>query len=323
MTSWRPTSGPAVATQRASILRRLRGYFDSASILEIDTPALSHAAASDVQLESLAVKSVLRKESLFLHTSPEFFMKRLLAAGYPDIYSITRVFRDGEIGKQHQPEFTMVEWYRLGFGLSAIIKEALQVIAVALDNPILKEDIAVLDYREAFTSIFAIDPLTAPVESLADVAGADQALRDSIGDVRQDWLDLLLATKISQSFVSDRLTVLQHYPADQAALARLCPNNAEVADRFEIFMGSTELANGYVELCDCVEQAARIQSDQAERQQRGLPQRPVDQQFVAALKSGLPACAGVALGLERLHMIGNHSNDIRDVITFAFEIADD
>ncbi len=323
MTSWRPASGPEAATQRASILRRLRAHFDAESVLEVDTPALSCAAVSDVQIESLEVKSVLRDSPLFLHTSPEFHMKRLLAAGYPDIYSIARVFRDGEAGRQHQPEFTMVEWYRLDFGLSDIIADTLQVIAVALDKPQLTEDVAILNYRDTFLDTCQIDPLTAPVNKMADIANADQSLRDSIGEARDDWLDLLLTSRVVPSFANDRLTVLRHYPASQAALAQLCPNDANVADRFEVFMGATELANGYVELRDSREQATRMASDQAERQDRGLLQRPIDEDLIAALKSGLPACAGVAMGLERLQSAANRSNDIRDVLTFAFEVSDD
>lgn len=323
MTSWYPASGPEAATQRALISRRLRAYFDAQSVLEVDTPALSTAAVSDVQIESLEVKSVLSDKPLFLHTSPEFHMKRLLAAGYPDIYSIARVFRDGEAGRQHQPEFTMVEWYRLDFSLSDIIADTLQIIAVALDKPQLNEDVAILDYRDAFLDACQIDPLVAPVDRMAEVANADQALRDSIGAARDDWLDLLLTMKVAPSFANDRLTVLQHYPASQAALAQLCPDDANVADRFEVFMGTTELANGYVELRDSGEQVTRIASDQVERQNRGLPQRPVDDELIAALESGLPACAGVAMGLERLQSVANPSNDIRDVITFSFEVSDD
>jgi lysyl-tRNA synthetase class 2 len=323
MTSWRPASGPEVATQRASILRRLRAHFDAESVLEVDTPALSSAAISDVQIESLEVKTVLCDKPLFLHTSPEFHMKRLLAAGYPDIYSIARVFRDGEAGRQHQPEFTMVEWYRRDFSLSDIIADTLQVIAVALDKPQLNEDVAILNYRDAFLDTCQIDPLTAPVKQLADIANADQSLRDAIGAARDGWLDLLLTTRVAPSFANDKLTVLRHYPASQAALAQLCPDDTNVADRFEVFMGATELANGYVELRDSREQAARIASDQTERQDRGLLRRPIDEDLIAALESGLPACAGVAMGLERLQSTANRSNDIRDVLTFAFEVSDD
>ncbi len=300
------------------MLRRLRAYFDTESVLEVDTPALSAAAVSDVHIESLKVSSTLNTQPLYLHTSPEFFMKRLLAAGYPDIYSIARVFRDGESGRHHQPEFTMVEWYRLGYGLDEIIADTVQAIASALQQPSLKDQVTIWNYADVFINQCSIDPATASLDELAAAVDADDNLRASVGDVRDDWLDLILSTRVVPSFEAGMLTVLQHYPTSQAALAQLCPDDANFADRFEVFMGTTELANGYVELRDDKLQAKRIANDQAARQARGLGERPVDDQFLAALESGLPKCAGVAMGLERLQMTLDHVDDIRDVITFAF-----
>jgi len=305
------------------MLRRLRACFNAESVLEVDTPALSTAAVSDVNIESLEVRSKLTEASLYLHTSPEFCMKRLLASGYPDIYSICRVYRDGELGHRHQAEFTMVEWYRLGFGLADIIANTLEVIATALDDPKLTEDVLVLDYVNAFVDVSGVDPSQASIDDLANVADADDALRQALGDARDDWLDLILSTKIAPSFATDKLTVLQHYPASQAALARICPDDASVADRFEVFMGPVELANGYVELTDAGIQAERIASDQKVRELRGQLVRPHDRSLLAALESGLPACAGVAMGLERLQMVHDKTDDIRNVMTFSFETAND
>jgi len=323
MRDWRPSSGPDVAKRRAALLRRLRAYFDACALIEVDTPALSQAAVSDVHIESLAVKSSLTSEPLYLHTSPEFFMKRMLAAGYPDIYSICRVFRDGEVGRSHQPEFTMLEWYRLGFNLNSIIQDTTQAIAIALQQPELSSNYETLNYQDAFLKTCGIDPLSCSIDALADVMAADQQLRASLGNEHRAWLDLILTVKILPSLATDKLTVLQHYPADQAALARNCPNDAAVADRFEIFLGSTEIANGYVELIDSKIQSDRIASDQTYRKNHGLPKRPVDQAFIDALEFGLPACAGVAMGLERLQMLYDKTSDINDVITFAFEVTDD
>jgi lysyl-tRNA synthetase class 2 len=323
MTDWRPASGPEVAMSRAAMLQRLRAYFDVESVLEVDTPALGASAVSDVNIESLEVRSVLAEGSLYLHTSPEFCMKRLLASGYPDIYSICRVYRDGEVGRSHQPEFTMVEWYRLGFGLADIIADTQKAIAMALDDPKLADDVLVIDYRNAFIDISNIDPLQASVNELANAADADDELRRALGDARDDWLDLILTTKIAPTFAADKFTVLQHYPASQAALAQICPDDASVADRFEVFMGPVELANGYVELTDARIQAERIANDQAMRESRGQPVRPQDQSLLAALESGLPACAGVAMGLERLQMLHDKTDDIRKVISFPFETAND
>lgn len=319
MTDWRPTSSVAVAARRGKLLQRLRTCFAQREVLEIDTPALSRTAVSDIHIESMEAHSTLSDEVLFLHTSPEFCMKRLLAAGYPDIYSICRVFRDGEAGAQHQPEFTMLEWYRRDFSLGDIIRDTLQVIAIGLDNPVISTSATVIDYRDAFQDCIGVDPLTAGINELADAAQADSGLRDSLGEVRDDWLDLLLSTRIAPAFPRDAVTVLRHYPASQAALARLCPSDPAVADRFEVFVGSLELANGYVELTDASLQAERIASDQSQRRQHGRRQRPPDEALLAALQHGLPPCAGVALGIERLQMIHENTDDIQNVITFPFE----
>jgi lysyl-tRNA synthetase class 2 len=305
------------------MLQRLRAYFDAESVLEVDTPALSTTAVSDTNIESLEVISELTDAPLYLHTSPEFCMKRLLASGYPDIYSICRVYRDGEAGRRHQPEFTMVEWYRLGFGLTDIIADTLRAIAMALDDSTLEDDILVVDYRNAFIKVCNVDPLQASIGDLANAADADDRLRQALGDARDDWLDLILTTKIAPSFATDKFTVLQHYPASQAALAQICPADASVADRFEVFMGPVELANGYVELTDTRIQAERIANDQAMRESRGQAVRPHDQPLLAALESGLPACAGVAMGLERLQMMHDKTDDIRNVLSFPFEASND
>lgn len=320
MTDWRPASGPDAAASRAALLRRVRAYLDATEVLEVDTPALSPSAVSDVHIESFEIaNNVIGDRPLYLHTSPEFFMKRLLAAGYPDIYSICRVFRDGEAGRKHQPEFTMIEWYRLGMNLGDIIHDTIQLIDAALDGSISLNTENRLDYAQALKVCCDIDIRAASVDELARVAGADDRLRRAVGDDRDGWLDLLLSTRVIPEFPPDRLTVLQHYPASQGALARLCPDDPNCADRFEVFLGPVELANGYVELTDAAEQAARIVADNQSRERCGQAVRPVDQHLLAALATGLPDCAGVAMGLERLQMIHDKTDDIRDVITFAFE----
>lgn len=246
-------------------------------------------------------------------------MKRLLAAGYPDIYSICRVFRDGESGRRHQPEFTMIEWYRLDFELRVIVDDTLNLINASLDSDQLVENYVVYDYQDVFVEATGANPLTADIHELASAAQADDQLKQSIGDERDDWLDLLLATRVTPAFAADQLTVLRHYPASQAALARLCPDDSRVADRFEVFLGTVELANGYVELTDAAEQSRRIVAENEDRLRRGRPLRPHDSSLLAALRSGLPCCAGVAMGFERLQMIQEGTDDIRDVISFSFE----
>ena len=319
MTDWRPSSGVRAAESRAALLRRVRDYFDGAAVLEVDTPALGRYAVSDPQIESLAIpESQVSSRPLYLHTSPEFCMKRLLAAGYPDIFSICRVFRDGEAGHRHQPEFTMVEWYRRDFDLQGIVEDTMQLIVEALGDAAPTASAVVVDYCDALAQACAVDALNAPIEALADAAGADKQLRAAIGNERDDWLDLLLATRVIPTFAPDRLTVIRHYPASQAALAQLCPADKRLADRFEVFHGRIELANGYVELTNADEQRERIRLDNEARRRRGRKVRPDDATLLDALDHGLTPCAGVALGLERLQMIHDRTEDIRDVITFAF-----
>ena len=323
MPGWQPSSGPDAAQNRAELLARLRTYFEDSGALEVDTPSLSRNAVSDRHIESLEVASALCARPLYLHTSPEFAMKRLLAAGYPDIYTICRVFRDGEAGRHHQPEFTLLEWYRHNRGLAEIVEDACAAVFRALGSRLATDRADIVEYGPAIRAACGLDPFDAPIDALATAAGADADLRAALGEHRDDWLDLLLSTKVIPEFAADRLTVLQHYPASQAALARLSPHDPRLADRFEIFLGGIELANGYVELTDAAEQRARIQRDQQERKERGLRLRPVDEDLLAALEHGMPACAGVAMGIERLQMLHDNTDDIREVITFAFGDADD
>lgn len=315
--NWRPSSSVAVARQRAAMLERARAFFDRREVLEVDTPALSRYAASDPQIDGHRVVSSDGR-TLYLQTSPESHMKRLLADGYPDIYSICRVFRDGEAGRLHQPEFTMVEWYRHDFGLYAMAAETVAFIADSLAQPALR-DVDTFDYVAAFEEFASINPLTTTADAMADAADADADLRKSLGDGRDAWLDLLLSTHVAPHFSSDGLTVLRHFPASQAALARNCPDDDSVADRFEVFLGPIELANGFVELTDATEQRRRMDVDLDKRRASDRPPVAMDEALLAALESGLPSCAGVAIGFERLLMIATGKKDIRDVVTFAFD----
>ncbi len=313
----------ASSSRRAAMLKRARDFFEQRNVLEVDTPILSRFAVSDPQIESVEVSLELESESSwFLQTSPEYCMKRLLSAGYPDIYEICKVFRDGESGRHHQPEFTMVEWYRLDFTLKEMMRETVEFINCVIDEDRMTKPPVFLSYAQAFADFAGVDCSTVDAATLADLLEADDDLRTSLGDQRDDWRNLLLAEKVSSQFPADRLTVLHHYPASQAALARICPDDASVADRFEIFAGPLELANGYVELLDPDEQMQRFEVDQNRREQFGRPRRPIDDEFVAALKSGLPPCAGVAVGFDRLHMLNEGIDDIRLTLNFPIELRD-
>ena len=321
MSNWRPSGGPAAARSREAMMQRARTYFVAQDVLAVDTPALGPYAVTDTNIESLVV-SAGNSHECYLHTSHEFCMKRLLAAGYPDIYSICRVFRDGEAGRYHLPEFTMVEWYRLGFDLGEIIDDTSRLIASCLDLPELAERVVQLDFADAFQEFAEIDVIHASVDELSSRCDADARLRAAVGSDRDTWLDLILSTVIAPQFVPDQLTVIQHYPAGQAALARLCPDDERFADRFEVFCGSIELANGYVELTDAKEQRQRMDKDLKKRRNSGRAEPPWDRALIAALESGLPDCAGVAVGFERLQMIFDGADDIRETVTFSDEQTD-
>ena len=318
-TTWQPAADPAMARLRASMLTRARRFFKSKDVLEVDTPVLSRSAVSDPHIESIAASLALNPAAThYLHTSPEYFMKRLLCAGYPDIYQVCKVFRDNEVGRNHQPEFTMIEWYRLDYELDQMSAETLAFVAAILDDTSLLTNAVHIDYTDAFQRFAGCDPFDTDTAELAAMVDADASLKASIGGDRDTWLDLVLERKVVPQFAVDRLTVLSHYPLSQAALARECPVKPGLADRFEVFLGPSELANGYVELRDADEYERRFAADHATRKSRGQIERPLDNEFLEAIQQGLPACAGVAVGFDRLLMIHAGENDIRNVQAFAF-----
>ncbi|NNC77523.1 MAG: EF-P lysine aminoacylase GenX [Woeseiaceae bacterium] len=312
MSDWQPLCPADVAAQRADLLARARSYFTERGVLAVDTPALGLAGVTDPHIDCYRTA-----DGDWLQTSPEYYMKRLLAAGYPDIYSICRVFRDGERGTLHLPEFTMIEWYRHGMHLDAIIDDTLGLVGHVLNLRLTPENVPVYEYYALFNDIVGIDVKTCTIDDVAEAASVDDSLRAALGSDIDAWLDLILTTKISPRLPAEKFTVVQHYPTSQAALARVCPANPTVADRFEIFFGNVELANGYVELTDATEQARRMAIDNSNRRRLGKPEQPHDERLLAAIETGLPHCAGVALGFERLHMIAGNASDIRDVVTFA------
>jgi len=309
-----------MARARASMRERVQRFFRARDVLEVTTPALAATSTPDANIES--VRAVAGGREGFLHTSPEHFMKRLLAAGYPDIYQVCRVFRDGEAGRHHLPEFTMLEWYRIGLSLEEIMAESADIVSDLLVNtPLAPTEYR--EYREAFETALGIDPLTAEAGDIARAVGADEALENALGNDRDGWLDLAVAEKVAHGFPGDRLTALYHYPASQAALARLSTADPRVAERFELYLGPMELANGFVELTDSDEQAERFRRDLDKRAALGRPPVPLDRQLLAALAAGMPACAGVALGLDRLLMIDQGLNDVKMTVTFTPGVLDD
>lgn len=311
--SWRPNAGVAMARKRAGLLDRARDFFGSRDVLEVTTPALVPRTATDPNIESIVAKFGGRE--VFLHTSPEYSMKRLLATGYPDIFQICAAYRDGEYGRHHLPEFTLLEWYRHGFQLREIMRESVDLVSALVAKKILQQTVY-KTYAAAFGDALSLDPFTVSIDTLAGTQDADADLCNSIGDDRDAWLDLAMANSVAPTFATDRLTVVFHYPASQAALAQLCPDDERVADRFEVFLGPVELANGFVELTDPDEQERRFRHDCEKRRSAGKQAYDIDRNLIAALRVGMPSCAGVALGLDRLLMIDEGLDDIRDVTTF-------
>jgi lysyl-tRNA synthetase class 2 len=316
---WRPAASVEVLRLRARLLAEVREFFRARGVLEVETPVLGRATATDVHLASLATTITGRPGSFYLQTSPETAMKRLLAAGSGDVYQICKVFRDGEAGPQHSPEFTLIEWYRVGFDHLALMGEVEALLARLLGG-CLAAPAERLTYREAFERVLGLDPFAAPLALLGDVAarrlGADPA---ALGPDRDTVLDLLMGALVGPALGRGRITFVHAYPASQAALARLSPEDPSVAARFEAYVGGVELCNGFHELTDAAEQRRRFDRDRAARAARGLPALPVDERLLAALAAGLPDSAGVAVGFDRIVMLAAGLATIGDAVSFGVD----
>jgi len=316
---WQPTAQLDVLRLRATLLRRVRDYFAATGVLEVETPVMVGAAVTDVHLESLEVRRADGTPAGFLQTSPEYAMKRLLCAGAPDLFQVARVFREGERGRNHNPEFTMVEWYRLGMDHLALMDDVESLLRALLEPLREVGPTRIVTYAAAFRESLGCDPLesaTGEIEACLRAHGTDVPVT-LVGD-RDGLLDLAMASHVAPGFADDRLTFVHDFPASQAALARI---RGPVASRFEAFWGGLELANGFHELGDAAEQSRRFDSDLVERARRGRPRREPDRRFLAALAAGLPSCAGVALGFDRVAMIACGASRIDEVIAFPVERA--
>ena len=314
---WTPTTSLATLRLRARMLETVRRHFAASGALEVETPTMVQAGVTDVHLESLEVHRADGTRAGFLHTSPEYAMKRLLAAGAPDIWQLCRVFREGERGRRHNPEFTMVEWYRLGIDHHALMDDVERLLRALIGSERPVGPTRRVTYRDAFVESLGLDPLVAPLDAIrAALSGKGVDVPQSVAGERDALLDLAMSLAVAPAFAPDAITFLYDFPASQAALARI---RGPVASRFEAFWGGLELANGFHELGDADEQARRFEADRAERRRRGQPDREPDLRFIAALAAGLPPCAGVAMGLDRVVMIAAGADSIDDVIAFPVE----
>jgi lysyl-tRNA synthetase class 2 len=326
MTEWRPSATRARLAERARLLIATRDFFEGGGLLEVETPMLVNAAVTDRHLVS--VPATVGERAMFLHTSPEYAMKRLLAAGSGDIWQLCRVARGDERSRLHNPEFTLLEWYRCGWRMDALVDEVAALLdlwmtkAGRAPRPLIRRR-----YRDAFHEHFGLDPFTATLPALAALARAaglvtaptpsradDTALRDEL-------LDYLVGARLGPALGHGQWLALTHYPASQAALARLDPDDASVALRFEIYADGIELANGFEELGDASEQAARFAADNLARRATGLPESAADPRLLAALAAGLPPCSGVAVGFDRCVMIATGATHIDEIIAFPSEHA--
>ena len=307
---------------RDALLRKTRAFFHDRGFIEVETPLLSSDVVVDLHLEPFSVDVPCGPREWrrrWLQTSPEFAMKRLMAAGGEAIFQITHAFRQEEQGRLHNPEFTLVEWYRRGDGLSA----GMQLLS-DLGEALLDRGPAVrVTYQEAFARHVGVDPHTATISALTDAAGrhgvaAPASLTD---DDRDAWLDLLLVEVIERHLGGDRPAILYDYPTSQAALARVRPGAPPVAERFELYVDGMELANGYHELLDADVLAQRNRLNNQARQAVGKPVLPEQSRLLQAMRAGLPDCTGVALGFDRVVMLAGGAKTLDAVLTFPFDRA--
>jgi lysyl-tRNA synthetase class 2 len=302
---WRPTASVDALRLRAALYRRIRAFFDARGVLEVETPILSEAGNTDPNIESLRARfdgpTSAGARERWLRTSPEFPLKRLLAAGVGSCYELGRVFRNGEAGARHNPEFTMLEWYRVGWDHHRLMGEVAELVGEALGLAGRSLPVRKRTYAEVFVAHAGVDAHHAPVEALRAALG--EVRIEGTGLTRDDWLDLILTHRIEPALATSGYIELIHdFPATQAALSRIRPGEPPLAERFECYVDGIELANGYHELADAAEQRARFLADLAKRRARGAVEPPLDERLLSALACGLPDCAGVALGIERLLM---------------------
>ncbi|MDE3272753.1 elongation factor P--(R)-beta-lysine ligase [Pseudoalteromonas sp. G4] len=320
--NWQPSASIENLKARASLLKTIRDFFYARNVMEVETPSLSQASVTDIHLASFSTQFVgpgfAKGLPLYLQTSPEFAMKRLLAAGSGAIFQLAKAFRNEEAGRHHNPEFTMLEWYRPGFNAAQLMDEIDDLMIAVVGS----EKAERISYQQAFITHLACDPLTASIEELSQLA--KQQGFEHIAEQENDkdtLLQLLFCMCIEPKIGQKTPCFVYHFPASQAALAKLNSDDNRVAERFELYFKGMELANGFDELTEADEQRQRFIDDNNKRKVQGLAEVTVDERFLAALSHGLPQCSGVALGVDRLLMLALNAKRISDVIAFDVERA--
>lgn len=318
MTDWQPTATIDTLRLRAGILAKIRRFFEQKNVLEVETPALSAASVTDVHLHCF--ETVFHSPTdpnatqLYLQTSPEYAMKRLLCNGSGAIFQICKAFRNEEAGQFHNPEFTMLEWYQPGYSDVDLMDEIDALISLVLGC----ERAQRISYQQAFLTYLQIDPLSCTLNDLILICERLGYVEVAAGEMNPDTLlQLLFCQQIEPEIGKQTPCFVYDFPASQAALARISTDDPRVASRFELYFKGVELANGFDELSDPAEQRARFERDNQQRESLGLPTIPIDSRFIAGLENGLPDCSGVALGIDRLVMLAANLNNISDVIAFS------
>lgn len=315
--SWHPSASIETLKARARLVRQIQRFFDERGFLEVDTPLMCSSTGTDPNIESISVLfhrfGDRHPTPYYLQSSPEFAMKRLLAAGSGPIYQICKAFRNGEVGRYHNPEFTMLEWYRPGWDDHALMEEVADLLKLILGC----ERVEKLTYREIFQHFFNLDPFHASIEDLQDLVRQNN-LEAELSLSRDGWLQLVMSHFIEPQLGQTIPTFIYDFPASQAALARIKPENNLLAARFEVYVKGIELANGFHELLDADEQRTRFLQDLENRKTQNQPITPLDELFLSALKAGLPDCSGVALGVDRLIMLTLNQPSIDQVLSFDF-----
>ncbi|QGM81501.1 elongation factor P--(R)-beta-lysine ligase [Otariodibacter oris] len=318
--NWKPTASIPTLLKRSKIISDIRKFFTERGLLEVDTPTMSEFSVTDVHLSAFSTQFLSPFESkaktLHLITSPEYHMKRLLASGSGAIFQLCHVFRNEEAGKNHNPEFTMLEWYRPHFDMYRLINEVDDLLQYILDC----EPAESFSYQFVFQNYVGLDPLSATKSQLVAKA-QEHGLQCDDNDHRDVLLQFLFTKVVEPNIGLERPTAIYHFPASQAALAQVSAEDPRMAERFEFYYKGIELANGFHELSDAKEQFRRFEQDNVYRQQIGLPPQELDSRFLAALKSGIPNCSGVAVGVDRLIMIALGAERIEEVMAFGIESA--
>ena len=315
---WQPSADWPVLRLRAELLRQTRNFFHTQHFLEVETPLLSAETVVDAQIEPLGVRVGGGGKKYWLQTSPELCMKRMLSAGGKAIYQITRAFRGEECGPLHNPEFTLIEWYRVG----DTMREGMDFLSDLFRALMKTSEAKTISYRDAFLEFAEIDPFTTDAAEFAQVAtAAGLAVPAQLGDDMDAWRDLLLLEMVMPHLGIGAPTILYDYPASQAALAKVRDEPIPVAERFELFYEGIELANGYHELCDPLELERRTAKANEQRAAQGRPALPQSRRLQAAMEAGLPPATGVALGFDRLVMLAAGKKKIAEVMTFTLDRA--